>query len=244
MKRTIIRLQETDSTNRYLRDMQDKSLTDITVVVADYQTAGRGQGTNRWESEAGKNLLFSLRIHPTMLPVSEQFLLSMAGGLALHETLQTYADGFTLKWPNDIYWYDYKVSGTLIETMIACGRLQSCIFGVGINVNQRMFCSDAPNPISLCTIIGCEVDRERLLKQVLTAFEKYYGMLCRGDCHAVVSLYHEALYRRGGFYKYRDTEGSFKAEIVEVKSDGHLVLRDRQGMIRSYAFKEVEFMLN
>ena len=114
MKRTIIRLQETDSTNRYLRDMQDKSLTDITVVVADYQTAGRGQGTNRWESEAGKNLLFSLRIHPTMLPVSEQFLLSMAGGLALHETLQTYADGFTLKWPNDIYWYDYKVSGTLI----------------------------------------------------------------------------------------------------------------------------------
>mgnify|MGYP001674122836 FL=1 len=244
MKRTIIRLQETDSTNRYLRDMQDKSLTDITVVVADYQTAGRGQGTNRWESEAGKNLLFSLRIHPTMLPVSEQFLLSMSGGLALHETLQTYADGFTLKWPNDIYWYDYKVSGTLIETMIACGRLQSCIFGVGINVNQRMFCSDAPNPMSLCTIVGCEIDRERLLKQVLAAFEKYYDMLCRGDSHAVVSLYHEALYRRGGFYKYRDTEGSFKAEIVEVKSDGHLVLRDRQGMIRSYAFKEVEFMLN
>ena len=69
-------------------------------------------------------------------------------------------------------------------------------------------------------------------------------MLCRGDCHAVVSLYHEALYRRSGFYKYRDTEGCFEAEIVEVKSDGHLVLHDRQDMIRSYTFKEVEFMLN
>ena len=244
MKRTIFKLQETDSTNKHLRGLQEEPSADITVVTADYRTAGRGQGTNGWESEAGKNLLFSLRIHPTMVPVSEQFLLSMVGGLALHETLQMYADGFTLKWPNDVYWHDYKVSGTLIETTVARGELQSCIFGVGIDVNQRTFRSDAPNPMSLCTIVGHEIDRERLLEQVLITFEKYYGMLCSGDYCTVISLYHEALYRKNGFYKYRDAEGSFEAEIVEVKPDGHLVLRNRQGVMRSYAFKEVEFILN
>ena len=62
----------------------------MTVVVADYQTAGKGQGTNTWESEAGKNLLFSVLVHPTMLPVRSQFLLSAPGSLALEEALADY----------------------------------------------------------------------------------------------------------------------------------------------------------
>ena len=244
MKRTIVKLQETDSTNSYLRNLRNDNEADITVVTAEFQTSGRGQGTNRWESEAGKNLLFSLRVYPAAVPAARQFLLSMVGGLALYHALKTYAEGFVLKWPNDVYWRNYKVSGTLIETTVSRGLLQSCIFGVGINVNQYAFRSNAPNPISLCTITGREINREKLLEQVLTAFEKYYGMLCNGGHRTIVSLYHDGLYRRSGFHEYRDTEGYFCAEIVEVKPDGHLFLRDRQGTMRSYGFKEVDFILN
>ena len=83
MKVEIIELQEVDSTNNYLAKYKSADQADMVVAVADYQTAGRGQGINRWESERGKNLLFSMLIHPVMVPVARQFLLSMAGALAL-----------------------------------------------------------------------------------------------------------------------------------------------------------------
>ncbi|HEY9551677.1 MAG TPA: biotin--[acetyl-CoA-carboxylase] ligase [Prevotella sp.] len=244
MKQIIIHLKETDSTNDYLRHLPTETENEMTVVVADYQSAGRGQGTNSWESEAGKNLLFSLRIHPRGIPVGSQFLLSMAGSLALHEVLSSYAKGFTLKWPNDIYWNNSKVSGTLIETTVGAGGLKSCIFGVGINVNQRTFRSDAPNPLSLCAIVGHDLDCPTLLKQILAAFEKFCQMLERGEHREVSERYHEVLYRRKGFYAYRDAQGVFEAALVEVENDGHLVLRNRAGELRRYAFKEVEFILN
>ena len=156
----VVRLDAVDSTNSFLRTYTPADDEPMTVVVADYQTAGRGLGTNTWESEAGKNLLFSVLVHPTMLPVRSQFLLSEAGALALKEALTDYVkDDIRLKWPNDIYWKDKKLSGTLIETKLAGGRIKDCIFGVGLNVNQEAFHSDAPNPVSLCQILGHEVDK-------------------------------------------------------------------------------------
>ena len=95
----VVRLDSVDSTNAYLRTYTPAEDEPMTVVVADYQTAGKGQGTNTWESEAGKNLLFSVLVHPTMLPVRSQFLLSEAGALALKEALADYVkDDIRLKW--------------------------------------------------------------------------------------------------------------------------------------------------
>ena len=108
-------MQEADSTNTFLKGMKNCDDDTIVVAVADYQTAGRGQGTHTWESEPGKNLLFSMLMTPTWVPVRQQFLLSEAGALAVKEALDTYTDGITLKWPNDVYWNDKKISGTLIE---------------------------------------------------------------------------------------------------------------------------------
>ena len=83
----IIHLAETDSTNRWLRENQVLIANDQKqiAVVADYQTAGRGCGTNRWESERGKNLLFSLLLHPKQIPASNQFHISMAVSLSITE---------------------------------------------------------------------------------------------------------------------------------------------------------------
>ena len=139
MKRNIIKLNEIGSTNDYMRKYALADDDEMAVTVASYQTAGRGQGTNTWESEPGKNLLFSLKLKPKNVEVRTQFLLSMTMAVAIKEALDCYADGFSLKWPNDIYWHDYKLSGTLIETSLKAGNIDSCIFGIGIDVNQREF---------------------------------------------------------------------------------------------------------
>lgn len=241
MEEKIIRLKEIDSTNRFLRELKDEQEDEMVVAVADFQTAGKGQGSHTWESEAGKNLLFSIKVNPRWVPVRQQFLLSMAGAIAIKEALETYVDGITLKWPNDVYWNDKKISGTLIETSLDSKGIKTCIFGIGINVNQEAFHSDAPNPVSLRQILGHEVDKDELLQKVIEGFRRYYELLRRADYMDVSGIYHLSLYRRKGFHRYEDADGDFEGAFVEVEDDGHLILHDKQGVIRSYSFGEVKF---
>ena len=215
----------------------------MVVVTADHQTAGRGQGTNRWESAEGMNLLFSVLIHPSWIPVGRQFLLSEAGALAIKEVLDGYTEGITLKWPNDIYWNDRKLSGTLIETAVSSQGLKKCVYGIGLNVNQTAFSDDLPNPVSLKQIVGHDVDREQLLQELIVSFKKYYELTREGAYGDISELYFMNLYHRDGYYRFRDKEGEFEGRIFGVEDDGRLLLHDRQGCIREYSFKEVEFMI-
>ncbi len=242
MKRTFIHLQETDSTNRYIKDLPPSD-DDMIVVTAKSQTAGRGQGSNTWESEAGKNLLFSMLVHPHFVDLDRQFVLSMVGALALKDTLDAYTDAISIKWPNDVYWRDRKISGTLIETRLAGQMLKDVLFGIGVNINQEVFLSDAPNPVSLSQITGREMDIDEVLEKFLQTFDKYYGMLEEGQEEIIIKAYHDGLYRKDGLHTYRDKDGEFKAVIVEVKPDGHLILRDDMARERCYAFKEVIWSL-
>lgn len=242
MKTKIIRLEEIDSTNRYLKNYREEGDEEMIVAVADYQADGKGQGTHTWESEKGKNLLFSIKVYPHWIPVRRQFVLSMAGALAVKDALDSYVENITLKWPNDVYWNDKKISGTLIENTIDSKGIKSCVFGIGLNVNQLVFHSDAPNPVSLAQILGHEVDRDEVLKKILDGFEKYYELLRRADYMDVSGIYHLSLYRRKGFHPYRDANGEFEGALVEVEDDGHLILHDRQGRIRSYAFGEISIV--
>lgn len=241
-----IHIGETTSTNDWLRSYQADGGEDITVVTAEHQTAGRGQGTNRWESEEGQNLLFSIMVRPRRLPVRSQYLLSEAAALAFREALTAYLpEGqVTVKWPNDIYFGDRKISGTLIETSITSRGMERAVIGTGINVNQQVFRSDAPNPVSMRQILGRDTDREELLRHVTSCFEKYYAMLDQGMYADIAAMYHSVLYRRTGFHRYEDAGGTFEAALVEVEDDGHLILRDRRGAIRSYAFKEVKAVIS
>ena len=251
----IIHLVETTSTNQFLKEnashlssCQEKPFTasseeSITVVVADYQTAGKGQGTNTWESEKGKNLLFSILVHPTTLPIERQYILSEAAALSYKEVLDAYTEDISVKWPNDIYWQDRKVSGTLIETSLSKGVFKDFIIGTGINVNQKEFRSDAPNPVSLCQITGREIPLEEVQDRVVEKFEEYYQMVIEGSYETISKSYHEALYRKEGLFPYRDRNGEFTASIDHVKDNGHLVLKDTDGNAREYAFKEVQFVM-
>ena len=233
----IIRLEETESTNIYINKVEG---TDV-VVIADHQTAGKGMGTNTWESDAGQNLLLSVKTSPKGVTAHDHFLLSMTGALALRDTLNEYAYGFTIKWPNDIYWHDKKISGTLIETTITGRHVKDCIFGIGLNVNQHIFRSDAPNPISLCTIMGHDIDREQLLIRLLNHLEMWLSRI--DDEVTIAKTYNASLYRNQGWYEYEDADGRFMAMLKEVNAKGHLVLCDRQEKNREYDIKEVKFII-
>ena len=237
MEWKITHIDETDSTNRWLRNCTggQSSCAIHEVVWADYQTAGRGQGTNTWESERGKNLTFSILLHPVDLPANRQFLLSMQVSLAICEALGEHIGDLSIKWPNDIYWRNAKIAGILIENSLQGSVIRDSIVGVGLNVNQRQFMSDAPNPISLWQICEHETDREQLLKDILAALDRLLGQEVREQYLAM-------LYRRKGFHPYVDKNGAFMAELEDVEDDGHLLLCDDSGGHRRYAFKEVMFI--
>ena len=244
MRYTLVKLDTTDSTNEYLRHYTPAAGEEMTVAVSRYQTAGRGQGGNKWESEAGKNLLFSVLTHPFSVPARRQFVLSMAAALALRDVLAAMVSGITLKWPNDVYWNDRKISGTLIETRLSGERIAECITGTGVNVNQRVFRSDAPNPVSIANITGKETDIDRLLAAIMEAFCTYYDKAYGGEYAYISRRYHEALYRRRGIYEYADAQGTFAAETVGVDDNGRLLLRHADdGKVKAYGFKEVRFVL-
>ena len=239
----IIRFDEIDSTNSFLHGYHEGDDVETVVAVAEYQTAGRGQGTNHWESERGKNLTFSVRVAPKGVRAGGQYVLSMCIALAVKNVLSEYSEGMTVKWPNDIYWNDKKISGTLIETTIAGKNVKTCIFGTGINVNQTEFLSDAPNPVSIKQIVGHEVDREELLKKVMRNLEKYLKIVYSGERKKIHDAYMNCLYRKEGVHKYRDNNGTFEASIERVEDSGHLVLRSTDDRERRYGFKEVAFVL-
>ncbi|MBO4730050.1 MAG: biotin--[acetyl-CoA-carboxylase] ligase [Bacteroidaceae bacterium] len=239
----IIRVAETDSTSKEIvRELErSKAREYISVLQADYQTAGRGQQGNSWESERGKNLLFSVMLWPQGVEVSRQFRLSQAMAVAVRDALAQYADGFTIKWPNDIYYGEKKVSGTIIETTWKGEMVERCVIGVGINVNQREFHSDAPNPVSMCQIVGREVSREELLDKVMERFVTLYERLGDDGDEEIGCAYMSHLFWREGMHRYCDADGEFEAEVLDVAADGHLTLRDREGRERKYYFKELRF---
>ena len=233
MEWDIVHIDETDSTNQWMK--HHLSDTDF-CVVADYQTAGRGCGSNTWESERGQNLLFSVLLHPLSVPASKQFHISMAVSVAISEALEQYIGDVSIKWPNDIYWRNGKICGILIEQTLKGTAIRECIVGVGLNVNQRAFHSSAPNPVSLWQISGQPTDRMLLLSDILQRLKRLMA-------EDVRQRYLQRLYRRRGFHPYTDARGAFMAEIASVEDDGHLLLRDDSGRERRYAFKEVQFVM-
>lgn len=248
-----ISLDEVESTSDYVRGIAAQHEGSVVVVSALHQTAGRGQGGNRWESSRGDNVLTSVLFRPIDVPPSRQFALSMAGALAVREAIirslppttgmrQSDVDALCVKWPNDVFYRNRKISGTLIETTLRSGRLADCVFGVGINVNQVRFSPDAGRPTSLRIITGGRHNVGAVLDRLTAALLRRIDQVNNGDYEGIRAEYLAALYRRNGLHPYYDASGMFLARTFDVEPDGHLVLQDENGNVRRYGFKEVEFL--
>lgn len=241
-------LTETDSTMLHLRreDFAHHA-EEFVLLTADYQTAGRGQRGTHWEAERGVNLLFGILCHPTFLRATEQFFLSEVQALAVADALAERLDGtsneVSIKWPNDIYVGDRKICGMLLEHDLCEQHISTTVTGVGVNVNQRQFLSDAPNPVSLRQLLNADTPREELMEQIALNFERYYRELQRGHAEALHRHYLAHLYRRTGFHHYATPDGqAFLATIADVKPTGLLVLQTADGKQREFAFKKIKYL--
>lgn len=144
---SILKEKETDSTNNRLAQLCDReNIKEFTTLLVDKQTAGKGQRGNSWESAPGMNLTFSTVLYPSALKAREQSSLSMLIALSVYDTLSTYAEGFSIKWPNDIYWKDKKICGILIENELEGAYLLRCIAGIRRKYQPRAFCLPCPQP--------------------------------------------------------------------------------------------------
>lgn len=240
----IVYLDSCVSTNKLLLEALDRGekFASGYTVYTSYQSRGYGQIGNSWESEGGKNLLFSLLVHPEKVHASQQFFISEAIALAIAEFLDSETTDVSVKWPNDIYVKDKKICGILIENNLSGAYISDSVIGVGLNLNQETFHSDAPNPVSLKNITGGTYNIEQSLKQILSNFFSLLevGYKDRGALH---QRYMQRLFRYGKPALYRDSEGEFMGIIDSVEPDGHLHIKSSDSQDRRYAFKEVSYIL-
>ncbi len=253
-------IKQIDSTNRLLKDMiasadtQAEALCDGFYIVTDYQTAGRGQVGNHWESKEGENLLVSILIRPQGLAIEKQFRLSMIASLSVVEALSSillpYSGSktatplpLTIKWPNDIYYKEKKLGGILIENRLQGKEVSDCIFGLGLNINQTVFESDAPNPISLKQITSYKEDIQEILKTIRTCLNKLKIWLSDEHYAKLKEKYTEHLFRKEGLFEYADEGGRFKARFKDIDELGRLVVETEAGETRKYLFKQIKYII-
>lgn len=239
----IIHLAVTDSTNNYAnRQIREREVSEGTVFLAYEQTSGRGQLKNFWESAPGENLTFSFVVYPDFLEIRHQFMLSKVVVLGIYRALYKYIDNLKVKWPNDIYVGNQKLGGILIENSIMYGLLKSSVIGIGLNINQTVFISNAPNPVSLQNLTNKHYECETILSEVLSGINGYYNLLRDGEEDQIDMDYISHLYRLNETCHYRSENEVFEGQIIGVNEIGQLLIRRSDGKILDFHFKEVEFL--
>ena len=246
--RNIIELESVSSTNLYLADLTVwQDVEEGTVVRTGYQTEGRGHGEAHWESEAGRNLLFSVLLRPAFLPVTNQFCLSKAISLALRDMLAEFCSDVRIKWPNDLYIRDMKIAGILIENSIEGTLIKDSIAGIGLNVNQVSFPEGLPNPTSLQLEIGKDIELSLVFNRLISRLNERYAQLQEQQFETIDKEYLLYLYKYMAETTFTESGGtgksrsSFQARITGVMDSGEIVLQTIQGQSRAFSFKEIEY---
>lgn len=248
-------IKQTYSTSTLLREQYTVDLPHLYTIRTDFQTAGRGQAGNSWESEEGKNLLFSALLRYNDIRATEQWRLSMLVAVALWDVLAKYLPQkpLTIKWPNDIYFSDKKLVGILIENSLSGQYIGYSIVGIGLNINQTEWQSNAPNPISMKEITGKEYKAETLMNEWIHAMANWEIQ----PTEAIQTAYLQHLYRREGWHTYVEREvsvaptaiaqsgieGAFMAEIAGITPQGELILRTENNEEKTYHFKQIRFVI-
>ena len=219
------------------------------LVTADEQTAGRGQRGTVWESAAGENLTFSVAWRNVGVAARDQFLLSEAVALSVAETVEELLreagcrEAVSVKWPNDVYVGGRKICGMLIEHSLSGAHIDATMAGIGVNVNQRHFLGDAPNPVSLRQLAGRTFSRAGVLERIVRHLHAGLAQLQEGDYAGMEERFAARLFRRAGWHTYRDADGEFQGRFAGIARNGLLTLEKASGESRTYAFQEVTFVV-
>lgn len=210
------------------------------VVITNSQTSGRGQRNNTWESEPGKNLTFSILLTPHFLLAKDQFYLTICISSAIAEYLkETFGEAVKIKWPNDLMVGDRKVCGILIENQLSGQQIQSCVVGIGLNVNQKKF--DSEKASSMKHLSGREFSLTDELPKILEKIEARYLMLRQGQTQKLKSEYLSQMYWIRETHVFSAFENEFEGMITGVDEIGRLCVTMKE-CVKVFGVKEVQFL--
>lgn len=224
--------------------MDEENPPEGTIVLTDNQEQGKGQQGAKWESKPGKNLTFSIILHPRFLKPTEQFLLNEAISIGICEFIRNISqmDAY-IKWPNDILVDNHKIAGILIENSLRGDKINSTIVGIGININQIIFSKESGNPISLKQLTRKYFDLVDCLKSICSYIEVHYLELKNIRKRASLdSKYLELLWNYNQKVKYFEGEIEKSGTINGITPEGKLKIRDGEGIIHTYNNKEIRFV--
>jgi BirA family transcriptional regulator, biotin operon repressor / biotin---[acetyl-CoA-carboxylase] ligase len=243
--RNIIELKEADSTNSYASGLLINKPAEGTVIIAHSQKKGRGRRGASWESEAGKNLTFSMILYPSFLDLKNQFFLSIVVSLGIYDYASSIINdtGIKIKWPNDIYYNDKKLAGILIENTVKTEQIAGTVAGIGLNINQLCFLSDAPNPVSLKQITKQDHDLKKAFAKLVKFIESRYLQLKAGQTIQLKKDYMDCLYRFNEIHIYKVNGKEIKGKITDVLTEGQLVVDTLDGQSKSFNFSEIQFVV-
>jgi len=242
----IHKLDTTDSTNNAaFRMLEHENPVEGTVVVSKFQTAGKGQGQSTWSSEAGQNLTFSLILKPFFLEPSRQIFLNQVVALGVRDGLCQLSNGvpFCIKWPNDIYFEKKKIAGILIENRVMGSIYDTAVAGVGININQKEFHPELPNPTSLHLITKSQTDLDEALAVVVEHIMHYYNMLKSGKHNLLHENYLMHLLGLNQWNSFEDSSGQFMGKILGTDNYGQLLVEKKNATVEAYEVKEIKMLL-
>ncbi|UKM64769.1 biotin--[acetyl-CoA-carboxylase] ligase [Flavobacteriaceae bacterium GSB9] len=240
----IIKLNATDSTNSYLRNLYStQKLEDFTTVITRNQTNGRGQMGTVWESQASKNLTFSVFKDVSKNELKSPFFISMVAALAVVNALKDCSlPRLSIKWPNDILSERKKICGILIENVIKQSKLNASILGVGLNVNQTEF-KDLPQASSLKCISGQHYNTDEIALYILKQLQHYFSLLEKGKYELIKKEYESLLFRKNKPSTFKDAEGALFSGFIEgIADNGSLMVLLEDNVIKAFSLKEITLM--
>ncbi len=242
----VLEFDEVGSTNLTANELiGSKTAHDGTVILSAYQKHGKGQEGNYWESEASQNLLMSAVLCPAFLKPEKQFVLNKIISLAVASFVEKIlpSENIKIKWPNDIYIDNKKVAGILINNIIKGNTIEYSIVGIGVNINQMEFLSDAPNPISIAQLSHKNHDIKQVFLVLIDALNQWYELLQKGLITSIDKKYIASLYRFGIYHSYKIMDKRVYAKITGVSEYGHLMLEGDDAHLYECDLKEIEFVI-
>lgn len=236
--------QEIPSTHTFATNLLAKSRPmEGTVILAEHQSHGRGQYGKQWESSDKKNLLFSSIIFPQFLSIDNIFLLNVVLSLAIHEMLQKeFKIEAKVKWPNDIYFDNYKLAGVLIQSSIGANKkIDSAVVSIGLNVNQVEW-KERINASSISNIRSKTIDRQVVFNKLCYYLEKKYELL-RLDKHSeLMKEYNACLLGKNNKVSIRTDEINVEETLIRIEKNGNIITADKIGQLNTWTLSRVNQM--
>ena len=239
----LIKLNATDSTNNYLKQLiLERTLDDFSVVVANHQTNGRGQRGSSWLSEKDKNLTFSVLKRNISIVANQQFLLNILVSLSIVKTLEGFnIPKLAIKWPNDILSDHHKISGILIENLIKNKQIEYAIIGIGLNVNQVKF-EGLSKVSSLKNIMPLAVDKDELLTKIIDKLKMYFKLYSENGSEFLNSEYESYLFRKDKPSTFISHDNNLFTGIIRgVSTSGKLCVQ-MEDFNKEFDLKELKLM--